>query len=160
MSSRLANKRDVVVKILPKKKVPSSTFSYIVSFIVLGLVIVTILLAFNKMYTYIPIPVVCYILLWLLSTRYSWFVYQELSLKDNKLKIVHKATVDTLGGGKTTYLIGRILSVKLSDKDLILKVEDATSQEHPMKPKPCKKVRVYEYTDEAKEFIERFMEVV
>ena len=158
MSNKIISFRDKTVTVLPKKKVASSIFSYLISFAVLGVIISVIVLAINKLFIFIPIPIVFYIVLWLCSTRFSWFVSQELSIKDKRLKIVHMATVNTLGGGKTTYLIGKVLSVKESVGDLILRVEDASVQEHPMKPKPCKKVRIYEYTDEAKEFIERFME--
>ena len=155
MSSHRVNS----VRILPKKKVASPTLSYLISFVVLGLIILGVVFIFKKLFIFTLIPIICYLLLWLLSTRFSWFISQELSIFNNKLKIVHIGTVSTLGGGKTTYMIGKILSVEESFGDLVIKVEDATVQEHPMKPKSCKKVRVYECNEDAKKFIKDFMEV-
>lgn len=155
----MAKKPVSYVKILPKKKIVSSGMCFAISFVVLGLIISCIVLAVKKLYVFIPIPVAIYLLLWLGSTGLSWFLYQEISIENKTLKVVHRSVVDTLGNGKTTYKIGKVVSMKDSFGDLILKVENATSQEHPFKPKSCKKLRIYECSDDAKELIKTFMEV-
>lgn len=147
------------VEITPKKKVASPAFSYSISFLVFLLVISAIVLLVKGMWEFLLIPFCAYLVLWLISRSFSWFIYQRLSIENKKLVLLVRGTIDTLGGGKTTYKIGKVLSYEILGKDLSLKVKDSTVQEHPFKAKPCKKVIIHEYNDESLDFIKKFMEV-
>lgn len=145
------------VLIKPTKPVVSVWFCYLISFIVLGCVISGIYFIIN-LSPFVIIPVLVYVLIELIGTRFAWYKNQELKIADKKLQVIVISVVDSLGGGKTTYSIGKILSIKEGKSKITLKVSDSTVREHPFKPKECKKVIIYDCNDEARELINKFME--
>ena len=143
------------MKITPKKKVIPTFIGYISAIFIIALVVCFVISIAQKNVLIIGLPLVVFAVYYIIfNFCFSWFKSAEILKRNTYIEYRVQDVVSVMGRDITSYKIKKIDSIKYTKNDIIIK-GDITVQEPMSKVKNISKVRILDYTEEVKEFLER-----
>lgn len=143
------------MKITPKKKVIPAFIGYVSAIFVIMLLVCFIISIVQRNVLIIGLPLVVFAVYYIIfNFGFSWFKSAEILKRGTYIEYRVQDVVSVLGRDITTYKIKKIDSIKYTKNDIIIE-GDITVQEPMSKVKNISKVRILDYTEEVKEFLEK-----
>lgn len=143
------------MKITPKKKVVPAFIGYISAIFVIALVFCFVASIIQRNVLIIGLPFIVFVIYYIIfNFGFSWFKSAEILKRNNYIEYRLKDVVSVMGRDITSYRIKKIDSIKYTKNDMII-TGDITVQEPMSKVKNISKVRILDYTEEVKEFLEK-----
>lgn len=143
------------MKIVPKKKVVPAFIGYISAIFVIALIFCFVASIIQRNVLIIGLPLIVFTIYYIIfNFGFSWFKSAEISKRNNYIEYKLKDVVSVMGRDITSYRIKKIDSIRYTKNDIII-TGDITVQEPMSKVKNISKVRILDYTEEVKEFLEK-----
>ena len=143
------------MKIVPKKKVVPAFIGYISAIFVIALIFCFVASIIQRNVLIIGLPLIVFAIYYIIfNFGFSWFKSAEILKRNNYIEYRLKDVVSVMGRDITSYRIKKIDSIKYTKNDIII-TGDITVQEPMSKVKNISKVRILDYTEEVKEFLEK-----
>ena len=143
------------MKITPKKKVIPTFIGYVSAIFIIALLICFIISIAQRNVLIIGLPLVVFAVYYIIfNFGFSWFKSAEILKRNTYIEYRVQDVVSVMGRDITSYKIKKIDSIKYTKNDIIIK-GDITVQEPMSKVKNISKVRILDYTEEVKEFLEK-----
>lgn len=143
------------MKIVPKKKVIPAFIGYVSAIFIIALLVCFVISIVQRNVLIIGLPLVVFAVYYIIfNFGFSWFKSAEILKKNEYIEYKVQDVVSVMGRDITSYKIKKIDSIKYTKNDIIIK-GDITVQEPMSKVKNISKVRILDYTEEVKEFLEK-----
>lgn len=143
------------MKITPKKKVIPAFIGYVSAIFIIALLICFVISIAQRNVLIIGLPLVVFTVYYIIfNFGFSWFKSAEILKRNTYIEYRVQDVVSVMGRDITSYKIKKIDSIKYTKNDIIIK-GDITVQEPMSKVKNISKVRILDYTEEVKEFLEK-----
>lgn len=143
------------MKITPKKKVIPAFIGYVSAIFIIALLICFIISIAQRNVLIIGLPLVVFAVYYIIfNFGFSWFKSAEILKRNTYIEYRVQDVVSVMGRDITLYKIKKIDSIKYTKNDIII-TGDITVQEPMSKVKNISKVRILDYTEEVKEFLEK-----
>lgn len=143
------------MKIVPKKKVVPAFIGYISAIFIIALVFCFVASIIQRNVLIIGLPLIVFVIYYIIfNFGFSWFKSAEILKRNNYIEYKLKDVVSVMGRDITSYRIKKIDSIRYTKNDIII-TGDITVQEPMSKVKNISKVRILDYTEEVKEFLEK-----
>lgn len=143
------------MKIVPKKKVVPAFIGYISAIFIIALVFCFVASIIQRNVLIIGLPLIVFVIYYIIfNFGFSWFKSAEILKRNNYIEYKLKDVVSVMGRDITSYRIKKIDSIRYTKNDMII-TGDITVQEPMSKVKNISKVRILDYTEEVKEFLEK-----
>lgn len=143
------------MKITPKKKVIPTFIGYVSAIFIIALLICFVISIAQRNVLIIGLPLVVFTVYYIIfNFGFSWFKSAEILKRNTYIEYRVQDVVSVMGRDITSYKIKKIDSIKYTKNDIIIK-GDITVQEPMSKVKNISKVRILDYTEEVKEFLEK-----
>lgn len=143
------------MKITPKKKVISAFIGYVSAIFIIALLICFVISIAQRNVLIIGLPLVAFTVYYIIfNFGFSWFKSAEILKRNEYIEYKVQDVISVMGRDITSYRIKKIDSIKYTKNDIIIK-GDITVQEPMSKVKNISKVRILDYTEEVKEFLEK-----
>lgn len=143
------------MKIVPKKKVVPAFIGYISAIFVIALIFCFVASIIQRNVLIIGLPLIVFAIYYIIfNFGFSWFKSAEILKRNNYIEYRLKDVVSVMGRDITSYRIKKIDSIRYTKNDIII-TGDITVQEPMSKVKNISKVRILDYTEEVKEFLEK-----
>lgn len=143
------------MKITPKKKVIPAFIGYVSAIFIIALLICFIISIAQRNVLIIGLPLIVFAVYYIIfNFGFSWFKSAEILKRSTYIEYRIQDVVSVMGRDITSYKIKKIDSIKYTKNDIIIK-GDITVQEPMSKVKNISKVRILDYTEEVKEFLEK-----
>lgn len=143
------------MKITPKKKVIPAFIGYISAIFVIALIFCFVASIIQRNVLIIGLPLIVFAIYYIIfNFGFSWFKSAEILKRDKYIEYRLKDVVSVMGRDITSYRIKKIDSIRYTKNDIII-TGDITVQEPMSKVKNISKVRILDYTEEVKEFLEK-----
>lgn len=143
------------MKITPKKKVIPAFIGYVSAIFIIALLICFVISIAQRNVLIIGLPLVVFAVYYIIfNFGFSWFKSAEILKRNEYIEYKVQDVVSVMGRDITSYKIKKIDSIKYTKNDIIIK-GDITVQEPMSKVKNISKVRILDYTEEVKEFLEK-----
>lgn len=143
------------MKITPKKKVIPAFIGYVSAIFIIALLICFVVSIARRNVLIIGLPLVVFAVYYIIfNFGFSWFKSAEILKRNTYIEYRIQDVVSVMGRDITLYKIKKIDSIKYTKNDIIIK-GDITVQEPMSKVKNISKVRILDYTEEVKEFLEK-----
>lgn len=143
------------MKITPKKKVIPTFIGYVSAIFIIALLICFIISIAQRNVLIIGLPLIVFAVYYIIfNFGFSWFKSAEILKRSTYIEYRVQDVVSVMGRDITSYKIKKIDSIKYTKNDIIIK-GDITVQEPMSKVKNISKVRILDYTEEVKEFLEK-----
>lgn len=143
------------MKIIPKKKVVPAFIGYISAIFVIALIFCFVASIIQRNVLIIGLPLIVFAIYYIIfNFSFSWFKSAEILKRNNYIEYRLKDVVSVMGRDITSYRIKKIDSIRYTKNDIII-TGDITVQEPMSKVKNISKVRILDYTEEVKEFLEK-----
>lgn len=143
------------MKITPKKKVIPAFIGYVSAIFIIALLVCFVISIAQRNVLIIGLPLVVFAVYYIIfNFGFSWFKSAEILKRNTYIEYRVQDVVSVMGRDITSYKIKKIDSIKYTKNDIIIK-GDITVQEPMSKVKNISKVRILDYTEEVKEFLEK-----
>lgn len=143
------------MKIVPKKKVIPTFIGYVSAIFIIALLVCFVISIAQRNVLIIGLPLVVFAVYYIIfNFGFSWFKSAEILKRNTYIEYRVQDVVSVMGRDITSYKIKKIDSIKYTKNDIIIK-GDITVQEPMSKVKNISKVRILDYTEEVKEFLEK-----
>ena len=143
------------MKIVPKKKVVPAFIGYVSAIFIIALLVCFVISIAQRNVLIIGLPLVVFAVYYIIfNFGFSWFKSAEILKRNTYIEYRVQDVVSVMGRDITSYKIKKIDSIKYTKNDIIIK-GDITVQEPMSKVKNISKVRILDYTEEVKEFLEK-----
>lgn len=143
------------MKIVPKKKVVPAFIGYISAIFVIALIFCFVASIIQRNVLIIGLPLIVFAIYYIIfNFGFSWFKSAEILKRDKYIEYRLKDVVSVMGRDITSYRIKKIDSIRYTKNDIII-TGDITVREPMSKVKNISKVRILDYTEEVKEFLEK-----
>lgn len=143
------------MKIVPKKKVVPAFIGYISAIFIIALIFCFVASIIQRNVLIIGLPLIVFAIYYIIfNFGFSWFKSAEILKRNNYIEYRLKDVVSVMGRDITSYRIKKIDSIRYTKNDIII-TGDITVQEPMSKVKNISKVRILDYTEEVKEFLEK-----
>lgn len=143
------------MKIIPKKKVIPAFIGYVSAIFIIALLVCFVISIAQRNVLIIGLPLVVFAVYYIIfNFCFSWFKSAEILKRNTYIEYRVQDVVSVMGRDITSYKIKKIDSIKYTKNDIIIK-GDITVQEPMSKVKNISKVRILDYTEEVKEFLEK-----
>lgn len=143
------------MKITPKKKVIPAFIGYISAIFVIALIFCFVASIIQRNVLIIGLPLIVFAIYYIIfNFGFSWFKSAEILKRNTYIEYRVQDVVSVMGRDITSYKIKKIDSIKYTKNDIII-TGDITVQEPMSKVKNISKVRILDYTEEVKEFLEK-----
>lgn len=143
------------MKITPKKKVIPAFIGYVSAIFIIALLICFVISIAQRNVLIIGLPLVVFTVYYIIfNFGFSWFKSAEILKRNTYIEYRVQDVVSVMGRDITSYKIKKIDSIKYTKNDIIIK-GDITVQESMSRVKNISKVRILDYTEEVKEFLEK-----
>lgn len=143
------------MKITPKKKVIPTFIGYVSAIFIIALLVCFVISIAQRNVLIIGLPLVVFAVYYIIfNFGFSWFKSAEILKRNTYIEYRVQDVVSVMGRDITSYKIKKIDSIKYTKNDIIIK-GDITVQEPMSKVKNISKVRILDYTEEVKEFLEK-----
>ncbi len=143
------------MKITPKKKVIPTFIGYVSAIFIIALLVCFVISIAQRNVLIIGLPLVVFAVYYIIfNFGFSWFKSAEILKRNTYIEYRIQDVVSVMGRDITSYKIKKIDSIKYTKNDIIIK-GDITVQEPMSKVKNISKVRILDYTEEVKEFLEK-----
>lgn len=143
------------MKITPKKKVIPAFIGYVSAIFIIALLICFIVSIVQRNVLIIGLPLVVFAVYYIIfNFGFSWFKSAEILKRNTYIEYKVQDVVSVMGRDITSYKIKKIDSIKYTKNDIII-TGNITVQEPMSKVKNISKVRILDYTEEVKEFLEK-----
>lgn len=143
------------MKIIPKKKVIPTFIGYVSAIFIIALLVCFVISIAQRNVLIIGLPLVVFAVYYIIfNFGFSWFKSAEILKRNTYIEYRVQDVVSVMGRDITSYKIKKIDSIKYTKNDIIIK-GDITVQEPMSKVKNISKVRILDYTEEVKEFLEK-----
>lgn len=143
------------MKIIPKKKVIPAFIGYVSAIFIIALLICFVISIAQRNVLIIGLPLIVFAVYYIIfNFCFSWFKSAEILKRNTYIEYRIQDVVSVMGRDITSYKIKKIDSIKYTKNDIIIK-GDITVQEPMSKVKNISKVRILDYTEEVKEFLEK-----
>lgn len=143
------------MKIVPKKKVVPAFIGYISAIFVIALIFCFVASIIQRNVLIIGLPLIVFAIYYIIfNFGFSWFKSAEILKRNNYIEYRLKDVVSVMGRDITSYRIKKIDSIRYTKNDIII-TGDITVREPMSKVKNISKVRILDYTEEVKEFLEK-----
>lgn len=143
------------MKITPRKKVIPTFIGYVSAIFIIALLVCFVISIAQRNVLIIGLPLVVFAIYYIIfNFGFSWFKSAEILKRNTYIEYRVQDVVSVMGRDITSYKIKKIDSIKYTKSDIIIK-GDITVQEPMSKVKNISKVRILDYTEEVKEFLEK-----
>lgn len=143
------------MKITPKKKVIPAFIGYVSAIFIIALLVCFVISIAQRNVLIIGLPLVVFAVYYIIfNFGFSWFKSAEVLKRNTYIEYRVQDVVSVMGRDITSYKIKKIDSIKYTKNDIIIK-GDITVQEPMSKVKNISKVKILDYTEEVKEFLEK-----
>lgn len=143
------------MKITPRKKVIPTFIGYVSAIFIIALLVCFVISIAQRNVLIIGLPLVVFAVYYIIfNFGFSWFKSAEILKRNTYIEYRVQDVVSVMGRDITSYKIKKIDSIKYTKNDIIIK-GDITVQEPMSKVKNISKVRILDYTEEVKEFLEK-----
>lgn len=143
------------MKITPKKKVIPAFIGYVSAIFIIALLICFVISIAQRNVLIIGLPLVVFAVYYIIfNFGFSWFKSAEILKRNEYIEYKVQDVISVMGRDITSYKIKKIDSIKYTKNDIII-TGDITVQEPMSKVKNISKVRILDYTEEVKEFLEK-----
>lgn len=143
------------MKITPRKKVIPTFIGYVSAIFIIALLVCFVISIAQRNVLIISLPLVVFVVYYIIfNFGFSWFKSAEILKRNTYIEYRVQDVVSVMGRDITSYKIKKIDSIKYTKNDIIIK-GDITVQEPMSKVKNISKVRILDYTEEVKEFLEK-----
>lgn len=143
------------MKITPRKKVIPTFIGYVSAIFIIALLVCFVISIAQRNVLIIGLPLVVFVVYYIIfNFGFSWFKSAEILKRNTYIEYRIQDVVSVMGRDITSYRIKKIDSIKYTKNDIIIK-GDITVQEPMSKVKNISKVRILDYTEEVKEFLEK-----
>lgn len=143
------------MKITPRKKVIPTFIGYVSAIFIIALLICFVISIAQRNVLIIGLPLIVFAVYYIIfNFGFSWFKSAEILKRSTYIEYRVQDVVSVMGRDITSYKIKKIDSIKYTKNDIIIK-GDITVQEPMSKVKNISKVRILDYTEEVKEFLEK-----
>lgn len=143
------------MKIIPKKKVIPTFIGYVSAIFIIALLVCFVISIAQRNVLIIGLPLVVFVVYYIIfNFGFSWFKSAEILKRNTYIEYRVQDVISVMGRDITSYKIKKIDSIKYTKNDIIIK-GDITVQEPMSKVKNISKVRILDYTEEVKEFLEK-----
>lgn len=143
------------MKIIPKKKVIPTFIGYVSAIFIIALLVCFVISIAQRNVLIIGLPLIVFVVYYIIfNFGFSWFKSAEILKRNEYIEYRVQDVVSVMGRDITSYKIKKIDSIKYTKNDIIIK-GDITVQEPMSKVKNISKVRILDYTEEVKEFLEK-----